>query len=145
MTGGYPATVSVDGIIFDLSIFVVLKGVAFLLFLFGAIRMQQARRAAHWVRMGMGFAMLLGSVVYEVTEMTALLEVNYWPGMGKEQSGYAYDLPEIQWWEPWAWWGNWVLHLAGSGLVVMGFFGAAREMIRERVFDGCAKGKGGAR
>ena len=70
--------------------------------------------------------------------------MNYSPGMDDFYS-YAYDLPELLWWEPIVWWADRFLHLAGMAMVAIGFFGAAREMARERLFPAGSGGKGGKR
>jgi hypothetical protein len=113
-----------------------------LLFLLGAIRMYQARRGAHWVRMAWGFGLLLLGVVCGEALVSGFLEINYFPGM-ESYSSYAYDLPIVSWWEPYAWWGLQAATLCGKGLIGLGFFGAAREMVRGKLFNASGKRKGG--
>lgn len=142
MTGAFLATVSVDGVVHEWRLFTVLDGLALLLFLLGAIRMCQVRRGGHWARMAWGFALLLVGVVCREAILSGLIEINYFPSMG-DYSSYAYDLPIVSWWEPYAWWGLQVAKLCGKGLLALGFFGAAREMMKGKVFTTPAKRKGG--
>lgn len=136
------ATVSVDGIVYEWSVLGVLEGVALLFFLLGAFRLQRVRRGRHWVWLLWGFGLLLLGLVQTELTKAGVWELNYWPGVG-ELEGYAYDLPAIRWWEPYAWWGGVVGRLGGALLVVLGFGGAAREVSGGSVFgSGAGRGKG---
>ena len=106
--------------------------------------MQQARKAVHWVRLTWGFALLLFVAIYDEAILAELIKTEYGPGMGASL-GYSFDMPIVAWWEPWAYWGTWVLSLCGTGLVALGFFGAAREVVKSSMFGAGGKGKKGAR
>lgn len=130
---GVLATVSVEGFHYEWKIYLVAQGLTHLLFLFGAVRMYQARKAVHWVRLGWGFGLMLAVLIGDEVVESGLVVMNYWPGMGAHTS-YAYEVVEVGWWEPWLWWGSWVLSLCGQALVALGFFGAAREMVGTALF-----------
>lgn len=136
-------TVSADGFTYEWPIHSIIDILALVLFLLGAIRMQQARKAVHWVRLTLGFALLLFVAIYDGAMWAGIIEMEYWPGMDASM-GYAFEIPEIAWWEPWAYWGTWVLSLCGTGLVALGFFGAAREVVKSSMFGAGGKGKKGA-
>ena len=140
----FPGTVSADGFAYEWPLVGGLEFAALLMFLVGSLKMYQARRAGHWLRMSLGWVLLLVAFSFGEAWAMGWMELNYDPGMA-DLTGYAFDLPEVAWWEGWVWWGVWLLQLVGRGLVAFGFFGAAREMVRTALFGKAPKKRKGAR
>lgn len=141
---GVVGTVSADGFAYEWPLVAGLEFGALLIFLVASLLMWRARREGHWWRMAVGWVLLL--VVFSFGEMLKMgwVELNYDPGMA-DLEGYAYDLPEVAWWESWVWWGMWLLQLVGRGLVAFGFFGAGRELVKTALFGKARKKMKGAR
>jgi len=110
----------------------LLKVVAFVLFLFAAIRLSQSQKNLGSTHLSWGAGLVLVALVFVVAINYAVVELSYslWLVQQQEQHAGMYLDATWQWWEPWLWWGKWVLLYVGMGLMSFGFFEEGRRIAR---------------
>ena len=110
----------------------LLKVVAFVLFLFAAIRLSQSQKAIGRMHLIWGAGLVLLALVSVVAINYAVVKLSYSPWLVQQQEDYAemYLTESWQWWEPWLWWGQWAFLYVGMGLMSLGFFEEGKRIAR---------------